>query len=100
MVQHFDDAYVAGATDVFIDYNGDQKKFIVRELGYMAVQSIAIKAHQQQLNSAALLVAESVETETGEKFTYDEVIRLKKNYAEAFLTAAQKLNLPDDSEKK
>lgn len=100
MVKGFEDAYVAGDKPFTLEYKGETKKFIARELGYLAIQNIAARAAKFGLNGAALLVSESIESENGEKFTYEEVQRLKKDVAKILWDAAHGANPLDVPEKK
>lgn len=99
-VKDFDDAYVGGEKTFFIEYRGEQKKFIARELGYLQVQNIALQSVKSGMNGVALLVAASIEAESGEKFTYAEVLRLRKDIAQVFSDAAAEVNPLDATEKK
>ena len=106
MVKGFESAYVAGEKPFTMEVGGVTQKFVAKELGYLAIQAIAARATRFNLNGAALLVVESIETvpenddERPERFTYDQVQKLKKEYAEILFKAANEINPLDASEKK
>ena len=58
----------------------------------METQNIAIQSNLNGKNGLAMLVASSITDKDGNKFTYDEVLRLKKEYADAFFEAVAKLH--------
>lgn len=98
-MQNFEEAYVTGRKEIIVNYQGKEVKFFANELGYLQSQSLAVKARREGLNVVALIVSESITSEDGLKFTYDEVLRLRKEYSQAFTDAVHSLN-GDQPEKK
>lgn len=72
--------------------NGEEAKFIVRELGYMEVQRIGLSCGEDKANILAHIVAASVFDADGNQFTLDEVFKLKKSVAEPLYLAAAEVN--------
>jgi hypothetical protein len=94
-MKNIDDAYVSGKTEIILDSNGKKIKFYANEIGFLEQQNIL---RQTGINHLAAFVAASVTDEAGNRFTYDEVLRMKREYAEPLLTAVAEL-LGDASEK-
>lgn len=95
----FTDAFVSGKKEVVVDYNGEKISFFANALGFLASQNIAVQAGSDGKNALALLVAESITDADGNKFTYDEVVRLKKDFAEPLFNAVAEVNGIGEKEK-
>lgn len=80
-------AYVTGKEEIVL--NGHT--LYVNEIGFLQSQNIAVNASREGANGLALLVAECVTDKDGNKFTYDEVCRLKKEFAEPLFEAVIKM---------
>lgn len=93
-------AFCAGRKEIIVESQGKKIKFYASEIGYLAWQHIGVKASAEGKNNIALLVAETITDEEGNKFTYDEVMRLKKEYAAPFFDAVFAVNNLTDVEKK
>lgn len=76
------DAYVTGKKEVKIKSGDKEYIFHVHELGYLQAQEIAIKAEKSGKIPVALLASESIADTDGNKFKYEEILRLKKEFAE------------------
>lgn len=87
-----EDFFVSGKKEIKIDYNGKEVIFYANEIGYLQSQQIAVNASKENNNSLAALVAASITDPDGNHFTYEEVLRLKKEYAEPFFAAVVELN--------
>lgn len=98
-VKQITEGLVAKTEDVVIDYNGKPVKFVAKEVGYLTSVNIALRGDKGE-NAFALLVAQSIHDEQGNKFTYEEVLSLKQEIAEKFLNAALSVNGRLDAEKK
>lgn len=90
--KNFTDAYVSGRKEVTLNYNGEEVKFFVEELGFLASQHIAVKASVEGKNGLALLVCETVVDESGNRFTYDEVLRMKKQFVKPLFDMVMELH--------
>lgn len=86
-----DDAFVGGRKEVIVESQGKKIKFFANEIGFLASQNISVSALRGK-NSLALLVSESIEDESGNKFTYEEVMRMKKEYAGPLFDAVAEVN--------
>jgi len=72
----------------------------VRELGYLAVQDVYARARISGQSAIGLLVAAAVEGEGGERFEYDEVMRLREHVASPlFAEVARVQRIGDESPK-
>lgn len=92
MKKKLKDAFVSSSEDVEIVYGGEKIIFLAKELGYATIQSLSMQASKEGLNPLALIVSESIEDKEGNKFTYDEIMRLKKSVSEPFFEAVIKLH--------
>lgn len=90
-MKNLDDAYVAGRSEVILKSGGRDVVFYVHELGFLTQQNIALHSDKHDRNTFSALVAESVTDAEGNKFTYDEVCRLKREYAEPLFAAVVKM---------
>lgn len=88
----FKDGFTSGRKEITVVYQGKNTVFYANELSYFTTQTVALQADKEQKVFVALLVAESITDKAGNKFTYDEVMRLKKDYAKAFFTAVAEIN--------
>lgn len=88
----FTDAFVSGKKEIVLDYNGEKISFFAHTLGFLVSQNIAVRANTEDRNGLALLVAESVTDADGNKFTYDEALMLKKEFAEPLFSAVVEIN--------
>lgn len=85
-------AFVSGKQEVKINHNGEELTFYANEIGYLASQTIGITAQKTNQHGLALLVAESITDKDGNKFTYDQVMRLTKEFAEPLFEAVVNLH--------
>lgn len=90
--KNFADAFVAGRKEVVLKYNGEDITFYANELGFLASQHIAVQAGAEGKNGLALLVAESITDADGVKFTYDEITKMKREFAEPLFNAVVELH--------
>ena len=88
----FSAALVSAKKEVVLEYNGERIVFYANAIGFLASQNIAVQAATEGKNGLALLVAESVTDESGNKFTYDEACRLKKEFADPLFAAVIEVN--------
>lgn len=86
-----DNAFVIGRKEVVIESQGGKIKFYANEIGYLASQDISVQSMRGK-NSLALLVSESIEDAEGNKFTYEEVMRMKKEFAAPLFDAVAEVN--------
>lgn len=93
------DAFVGGKKEITVQYKGKDVKFYANELGYLTTQNIALQANTNGKNGLAMLVAESITDADGNKFTYDEIVNLKKEYAEVFFAAVSEMFGKEGAEK-
>lgn len=82
-----------------LDHDGKQLKFFAKELTYFETQDIMMRYATGQAYFAHLIAA-SIEDEEGRRFTYQEVMRMKKEVALVFEEQARAVNKPVDTEKK
>ena len=85
--------------EIIIESNGRKLTFYANAIGYLENQNIGVSGARGK-NSLAMLVAESITDAQGNKFTLDEVLKLRKEFAEPFLEAALEVNAKGQSEKK
>ena len=88
----FSSALVSGKKEVILDYNGEKLSFFAHALGFLVSQNIAVQASTEGKNGLAMLVAESVTDADGNKFTYDEACRMKKEFADPLFDAVIEVN--------
>lgn len=77
-----DDAYVSGKKEIVLDYKGEKLILFADEVGYLNIQHLAEKAKDQDLSFLALLAAECISDSDGNKFTYEELTKLKQEFVE------------------
>jgi len=94
------DSYVSGKKEITVSSGGIDVTLFVKELGYLAIQAIYAKSSGSGQNGLALLVSESVSDKDGNKFTYDEVLDLKKAVAEPLFKAVAEIQGLNGEEKK
>lgn len=82
-----------------VEHGGKQLKFFAKELSYFETQDIMMRYATGHAYFAHLIAA-SIEDEAGHHFTYNEVLRLKKEVALVFEEQARAVNKPVDTEKK
>lgn len=99
MISEIKDAFVSGKKEVVLKYKDKDITFYVNEIGFLAAQGIGIQAGRRGQNVPAMLVAESVTDKDGNKFTYEEVMRLKKEFAEPLFAAVVDLHKLETEEK-
>ena len=88
----FSSALVSDKKEVVLDYNGEKVSFFASALGFLVSQNIAVQASSEGKNGLAMLVAESVTDADGNKFTYDEACRMKKEFADPLFSAVVEVN--------
>lgn len=91
-VKELSASFTPQKSEVIVNYNGKDLTFFANEIGYLESQNIAVQSNLNGKNGLAMLVAASITDGDGNKFTYEEVLRMKKEYAEAFFEAVAKLN--------
>lgn len=99
-ITDFDDAFVSGRCEIVIKYKDKDVKFFATEIGHLQWQNLSVQARRNDQNVLALLVAETIEDENGNKFTYEEACRLKQEYSDIFLKETSELNNFGGAEKK
>ena len=95
----FSSAMVSDRKEVVLTYKNEAIRFFAEAIGFLASQNIAVKAASEGKNGLALLVAESVVDEDGNKFTYEEACKLKKEFADPLFAAVIEVNGIGASEK-
>ena len=90
-MKSLDGAYVSERKEVVLDINGRKVKLYVNQIGFAQQQSIAINANNPDISYIASLISASVTDESGSRMTYDEALRLKKEYAEPLCAAISEL---------
>jgi len=87
-----DESYVTGSLPVKIKSGNKDVELFAKELGYAQVQKIYTDAKAENKNVIALFISEAIQNKKGEKFTYDEVMRLRRETYETLCTAVIDLN--------
>ena len=95
----FSAALVSASKEVTLEINGESVVFRANAVGFLTSQNIALQASAEDKNSLALLVSESVTDPDGNKFTYDEACRLKKEFADPLFAAVVEVNGIGQTEK-
>ena len=95
----FSSALVSQRKEIVLPINGENVTFYANAVGFLVSQNIALQASTEGKNGLALLVAESVTDSDGNKFTYDEACRLKKEFAGPLFDAVVEVNAIGQSEK-
>jgi hypothetical protein len=88
----FKDGFINGRKEIVIKYNGEDTKFYANEVSYFTTQKLSLEADREDKHYIGLLVASSITDEKNNKFTYDEVMSLKKEYAKQFFDAVIEIN--------
>ncbi|GAB3388106.1 hypothetical protein [Lysobacter fragariae] len=79
--------------------DGTQLTLFVRKLGFLEMTNLHLKARAEGVAPLSMLVAETVEDDEGNRFTIEEVGRLRKEVAEPLTAAALKINkIADEGE--
>ena len=99
MMKALEESCVSGKKEIIIDSGGKKIKFYAHEISYLSYLNIDVQS-QRGKNRLALMVAESISDEQGFRFTYEEVLRFKKNIAEPFFDAVIEINNLKASEEK
>ena len=86
--------------EIVIDYDGKKLTFFANAISYFDNQNIGVQSVAKGKNGLAMLVAESITDIDGNKFTYDEVLKLKPEFAKPFFDAAIEINSKETAEKK
>lgn len=92
-------SYVGGSVAVEVPNGEGKLTLYAHELGYLEVVKAYSKITSGEENGIAMLVAASVADKDGNKFTLDEVIKLKKSVAEPLFDAVLKINTLAGTEK-
>ena len=90
--------FVDSKEEITIDVKGKKVKFYANAISYFDNYNIGVQPKSK--NQLAMLVAASITDKDGNKFTYDEVLRLKDDVARPFFEAALKVNSRVQKEKK
>lgn len=72
--------------------DGEMLTLYARKLGHLELSEIIAVAHAQQRSFLIPLVVASIENDDGERFTEDEVQRLKQEVAGPLFKAAMHIN--------
>ncbi|GAB3282658.1 hypothetical protein GCM10027347_59030 [Larkinella harenae] len=81
------DSYVSGQKQVVVKSGEKELTLYVNELGFMQVHSIYAAARAKNEEPLVHMVVQSVTDKDGNRFTYPEVLRLKKEVAEPIFEA-------------
>ena len=95
----FSSALVSASKDVVLELNGEKITFRANAVGFLTSQNIAVQASSEGKNGLAMLVAESITDPDGNKFTYEEACRLKKEFADPLFAAVVEVNGIGQAEK-
>lgn len=99
MIKGLENAFVTGKKEVILKSNGKEIKFFAHELGYLTVQNIADQTGKGNKDWIPYLVSEGVTDLEGNKFTYEEAKKLKKEFAEPLFEAVVDLNFGKEEKK-
>jgi len=86
------DSFHSGSQTVEITSGGKKHLLTVKELGYAHLTGLIARAKTESLQVLPLVISEAVENSKGERFTYDESLRLKKEIFEPLMMAVIDLN--------
>jgi len=88
----FKDGLISGKKEIVIKHQDKDVIFTANEVSYFTFQQLAIDADKENKVFIAALVAESITAPDGTKFTYDEVMKLKRAVARPFIAAVAEVN--------
>lgn len=100
MMKDMEDSFLTARQEIIIESNGKNLKFYANEIGYLSSLNMSVQSSKHGKNGLALMVAESITDENGNHFTYDEVMRLKKEFSQPFFDAVVEVNKYVSDEKK
>lgn len=96
-----DDSFLADTKkEVIIKSGGKNLVFYANAISYLENQNISGQVAANKKNVLALLAAASISDNDGNKFTYDEILKLKEEFAKPLLDAALEANTKGQAEKK
>lgn len=75
-------------------------ELVIRELGYLELQSVYAKSERDGMALPALLVSDAVENADGDRFTYEEALSLRKDIAEPLFLKVLEVNSVGDNKAK
>lgn len=78
--------------EVILVCNGQELKFYANALSYLENQNVGIRAAQGGMNGFSLLTAMCITDTEGNKFTYDEIQRMKEEFVKPLFDAAVRVN--------
>lgn len=79
-------------TPVVVKHGGEDLTLYVREIGYLEKAALQMKTSQDESFFLAALVAASVQDADGNRFTYEEVLNLRKDVSEPLFLAVIEVN--------
>lgn len=93
-IQLSEASYTSAPTPVVVPNGDGELTLYVHELGHMEIEEMFAKAHASGGVKAPLpmIIAESVQDADGNKFTLDEVMRLKRSVSKPLLDAVIQVN--------
>lgn len=94
-----DDSFVETKEPVMVPNGDGELQLFVRELGFMEIQSLYASASMKGENALARIVEQSVSDEAGNRFTYEEVMRLKQSVMEPLFKKVTEINHLNGGEK-
>ena len=92
--------FVGERIEVKLPYNGKEITLYANEIGYLEMAQIGARIEAGDDKGLIMIVAASITDADGNKFTIDEVNRLKKEAAEPLFKAALKVNELDGEQEK
>lgn len=92
-------SFVANKKEVTVPNGEGTATLFVHELGYLQVMNIYRKFGDNNPDFLPMMVVESVTDPEGNRFTIDEVRRLKKSVAEPLFDAVVEVNNIREAEK-
>jgi hypothetical protein len=79
-------------TPVVVKHGGEDLTLYVREIGYLEKAALQVNASQGETFFLAALLAATVEDKDGNRFTYDEVLKLREDVSKPLFNAVIEVN--------
>lgn len=92
------DAFVSEREPVLVPEGKGHRTLYVRALGYMELNTVIGNARATGGSWMVQFLALAVEDDDGNRFTEDEVARLRKSVADPLFAAAMKINRLDEGD--
>lgn len=89
--------YTPREEEVVIKLNGEEIKFIAKEVSYFKTQALGLKAMRDD-GSFKELVVEAIFDQDGKRMSLEQAEALPKEYADIFLAAVLRVNKLDKVE--